>query len=74
MWMPKNDRPNSSRTACWIRMAIPQVASSVSSGRPYSRRTPTRSITSPIAAVTMNASGMATRILAPSQMPDITVT
>ena len=72
--MPKNDKPNSSRTACWIRIAMPQVASSVSSRRPYSRRTTTRSINSPSSAVTMKASGMATKMLVPSQMPDSTVT
>jgi hypothetical protein len=72
--MPKKESPNSSRTACWIRIAMPQVASRVSSRRPYSLRTTTRSISKPINAVTMNASGIATKMLVPSQMPDSTVT
>ena len=53
---------------------MPQVASNVSSSRPYSRRTMTRSMASPISAVTANAIGMAAKMFNPSQMPVSTVT
>ena len=50
---------------------MPQVASSVSSRRPYRRRTITRSIIEPNSAVTMKASGIAINIPVCSQMPDM---
>ncbi len=52
--------PNSTRTS-WIRIRLmPQVASRVSSGRPYRWRITVRSSAMPIAAVTKKATGNAT--------------
>ena len=51
--------PNSVRIA-WIRMRLmPQVASSVSSGRPYRKRMTLRSSAMPTSAETANATGTA---------------
>ncbi len=47
------------RTACCRISEMPQVASSVSSGRPYSHWITVRSIRMPIAPETRKASGMA---------------
>ena len=51
--------PNVVRTACCRIRLMPQVASSVSSGRPYRKRMTPRSIAMPTSAATRNASGMA---------------
>ena len=51
--------PNEVRTACCRIRLMPQVASSVSSGRPYRKRMTPRSIAMPTSAATRNASGMA---------------
>ena len=59
--------PNTLRTACCNTSDRPQVASSVSSGRPYKNRINPRSIKIPTAPDTRNASGTAMNRLAPNQ-------
>ena len=56
---------NTSRTTCCRIRLTPNVASKVSSGRPYRKRTTPRSISMPTQPDTRNASGIATSIDAP---------
>ncbi|MNL64022.1 hypothetical protein D3C87_1881980 [compost metagenome] len=51
--------PKIVRTSCISTRLMPQVASSVSSGRPYRKRSTLRSSTAPTAADAPNASGSA---------------
>ena len=52
--------PKIERTACISTRLMPQVASSVSSGRPYSQRITPRSSTAPTAAAARKLTGIAT--------------
>ena len=51
--------PKMSRASCWSMRLTPQVTSSVSSGRPYSRRMSRSSRIRPIVPATRNATGSA---------------
>ena len=51
--------PKAVRTACCRISDTPQVASSVSSGRPYRKRMTVRSMPTPIAPATRKAAGTA---------------
>ena len=51
--------PKAVRTACCSTSDTPQVASRVSSGRPYRNRITVRSMATPIAPATRNAAGTA---------------
>ena len=53
------DGPKIERTACCSTSDRPQVASSVSSGRPYRKRMMPRSMAMPTAPATTKASGRA---------------
>ena len=58
--------PKIDRTACCSTSDRPQVASNVSSGRPYRNRISSRSIATPTAPDTRNAHGTAMNRLMPN--------